>query len=150
MTISALLAPRQILLNSEVSSKKKLLELIANIGADITGLAEPAIYAGLLNRERLGSTGLGNGFAIPHARLEALEQTVGLFLRLTTPVNFEAPDGQPVDLVFGIMIPEEATEEHLEILSSLAKIFSDADICQQIRGAADRDEVARIIERAER
>lgn len=149
MTITALLAPRQILLDSEVSSKKKLLELVANLGAEITGLAESTIYASLLSRERLGSTGLGNGFAIPHARLESLQQTVGLFLRLATPINFEAPDGKPVDLVFSILIPEQATEEHLVILSSLAKIFSAAEICQQIREAGDSDAVTRIIARAE-
>ena len=149
MTISALLSPQKIFLDVEVSSKKKLLELIANIVADQTRLAESSIYNNLLNRERLGSTGLGQGFAVPHARLENLQQTIGCFFRLKYPVNFEAPDNQPVDLVFTIIIPQEATEEHLIILSSLAGIFSQTDVCEAIRNAGSRDEIAQIIASAE-
>jgi PTS system nitrogen regulatory IIA component len=149
MTISALLSPQRIFLDTEISSKKKLLELIANIVADQTQLAEPLIYSNLLNRERLGSTGLGHGFAVPHARLENLDKTIGCLFRLKEPVNFEAPDNQPVDLVFTIIIPQEATEEHLLILSSLARIFSQTDVCEAIRGATSRDEIAQIIKSAE-
>ena len=149
MTISALLSPQRIFLDTEISSKKKLLELIANIVADQTEMPESAIYSNLLNRERLGSTGLGHGFAVPHARLENLDKTIGCLFRLKEPVNFEAPDNQPVDLVFTIIIPQEATEEHLMILSSLARIFSQTDVCEAIRGATSRDEIAQIIESAE-
>ena len=105
MAISALLSPQKIFIDTEVSSKKKLLELIANITADQTRLPESIIYTNLLNRERLGSTGLGQGFAVPHARLPDLEKTVGCFFRLKQPVNFESPDNLPVDLVFTIIIP---------------------------------------------
>ena len=149
MTISALLAPQRIFLDTEISSKKKLLELIANIVADQTQMPESAIYNNLLNRERLGSTGLGHGFAVPHARVENLDKTIGCLFRLKEPVNFESPDNQPVDLVFTIIIPQEATEEHLIILSSLASIFSQTDVCEAIRGATSRDEIAQIIESAE-
>jgi len=149
MTISALLSPQRIFLDTEISSKKKLLELIANIVADQTQLAESLIYNNLLNRERLGSTGLGHGFAVPHARLENLDETIGCLFRLKEPVNFEAPDNQPVDLVFTIIIPQEATEEHLIILSSLASIFSQTDVCEAIRGATSRDEIVQIIQSAE-
>jgi PTS system nitrogen regulatory IIA component len=149
MTISALLSPQRIFLDTEISSKKKLLELIANIVADQTEMPESAIYSNLLNRERLGSTGLGHGFAVPHARLENLDKTIGCLFRLKEPVNFESPDNQPVDLVFTIIIPQEATEEHLMILSSLASIFSQTDVCEAIRGATSRDEIAHIIESAE-
>jgi PTS system nitrogen regulatory IIA component len=149
MTISALLSPQRIFLDTEISSKKKLLELIANIVADQTRLAESLIYSNLLNRERLGSTGLGHGFAVPHARLENLDETIGCLFRLKEPVNFEAPDNQPVDLVFTIIIPQEATEEHLMILSSLARIFSQTDVCEAIRGATSKDEIAQIIKSAE-
>ena len=130
MTISALLSPQKIFLDTEVTSKKKLLELMANIVADRSQLAQSTIYNNLLNRERLGSTGLGRGIAVPHARVPDLEQTIGCFFRLKEPVNFESPDNQPVDLVFTIVIPEEATEEHLLILSSLARIFSQADVAR--------------------
>ena len=149
MTISALLSPQKIFIDTDVSSKKKLLELIANIAADQTQLSESTIYNNLLNRERLGSTGLGQGFAVPHARLPDLEKTVGCFFRLKQPVNFESPDNQPVDLVFTIIIPQEATEEHLLILSSLARVFSDADICEAIRTAESKEEIEKIIQSAE-
>lgn len=149
MTISALLSPQKIFIDTDVSSKKKLLELIANIAADQTQLSESTIYNNLLNRERLGSTGLGQGFAVPHARLPDLEKTVGCFFRLKQPVNFESPDNRPVDLVFTIIIPQEATEEHLLILSSLARIFSDADICEAIRTADSKEEIEKIIQSAE-
>ncbi len=149
MTISALLSTQNIYLDSEVTSKKKLLELIANIAADKTRLSESTIYNNLLNRERLGSTGLGQGFAVPHARLEDLDQTLGCFFRLKEAVNFDAPDNQPVDLVFTIIIPEEATEEHLMILSSLASIFSKPEVCDAIRNAGNKEEIAQIIQSAE-
>jgi PTS system nitrogen regulatory IIA component len=149
MTISALLSPQNIFIDTEVTSKKKLLELIANIVADRTELSQSVIYSNLLNRERLGSTGLGRGFAVPHARVADLETTGGFFFRLVEPVNFDSPDDQPVDLVFTIVIPQEATEEHLLILSSLAKIFSQEEVCQAIRGAASRDEIEKIIQSAE-
>jgi PTS system nitrogen regulatory IIA component len=149
MTISELLSPQRIFLDTEISSKKKLLQLIANIVADQAGLAESLIYSNLLNRERLGSTGLGHGFAVPHARVENLDKTIGCLFRLKEPVNFESPDNQPVDLVFTIIIPQEATEEHLMILSSLARIFSQTDTCEAIRRATSRDEIAQIIKSAE-
>ena len=149
MTISALLSPQRIFIDTEITSKKKLLELIANIVAGLTELPESSIYNSLLNRERLGSTGLGHGFAVPHARVEQLDSTLGCFFRLKDAVNFEAPDNLPVDLVFTIIIPEEATEEHLVILSSLASIFSRPEVCEQIRNAGSRDEIAEIIQAAE-
>lgn len=149
MTISAILSPQRIILDTEVSSKKKLLQLIANIVAGQTGLSESVVFSNLLNRERLGSTGLGDGFAVPHARVKDLDKTIGCFLRLNEAVNFEAPDNLPVDLVFTIIIPEEATEEHLLILSSLARIFSRPEVCEAIRKAENRDQVAQIIKSAE-
>ena len=149
MTISALLSPQSIFIDTEVTSKKKLLELIANIVADHSQLSESAIYNNLLNRERLGSTGLGQGFAVPHARVDDLDKTIGCFFRLKGAVNFDAPDNLPVDLVFTIIIPEEATEEHLLILSSLASIFSHEDVCDAIRSAGSREEIAQIIQSAE-
>ena len=149
MTISALLSPQKIFIDTEVTSKKKLLEMIANIVADKSQLAQSTIYNNLLARERLGSTALGKGFAVPHARIPELQQTMACFFRLKDAVNFESPDGKPVDLVFTIIIPEEATEEHLLILSSLARIFSQADVCQAIRDAAGKEEIEQIIQSAE-
>ena len=149
MTISALLSPQKIFIDTEVTSKKKLLELIANIVADRSQLGQSIIYNNLLNRERLGSTGLGRGFAVPHARVPDLDKTVGCFFRLSEPVNFDSPDNLPVDLVFTIVIPQEATEEHLLILSALAKIFSQEEVCEAIRKAATKEEIETIIRAAE-
>jgi PTS system nitrogen regulatory IIA component len=149
MTISALLSPERIFIDTEISSKKRLLEFIANTIATQFQLSQPTLYSNLLDRERLGSTGLGKGFAIPHARLVNLDKTIACFIRLDEPVNYEAPDNEPVDLVFTIIIPENATDEHLQILSSLAKIFSQSDVCDAIRKADSGDEVARIMDSAE-
>ncbi len=149
MTISALLSPDRIFIDTDISSKKRLLEFISNTVADQFDLPQSKIYGNLLDRERLGSTGLGNGFAIPHARLNNLDATIGCFIRLNQPVKFEAPDNKPVDLVFTIIIPEKATDEHLKILSSLAKIFSQAEICDAIRKADSSDEIAGIIQTAD-
>jgi nitrogen PTS system EIIA component len=149
MSISTLLSPQRIFLDSEIKSKKKLLELIAGTVAEQTDTPQSCLFNGLLERERLGSTGLGHGFAVPHARMADLNQTLGCFIRLKNAVNFEAPDNEPVDLVFAIIIPQEATDEHLKILSSLASVFSRTDVCDAIRRANDAAEVADIIEAAE-
>ncbi len=149
MTISALLSPDLIFINSDISSKKKLLEFIAGAISEQFDLTQRAIYNNLLDRERLGSTGLGNGFAIPHARLSNLDSTIGCFIRLRQAVNFEAMDQQPVDLVFCIIIPENAADEHLKILSSLAKIFSQNQVRTDIRNASSVDNILHIIDSAE-
>jgi PTS system nitrogen regulatory IIA component len=149
MTISALLSPQKIFIDTDVTSKKKLLELIANIVADRTQLSESTIYNNLLGRERLGSTGLGKGIAVPHARVPDLDKAMGCFFRLKQAVNFESPDNLPVDLVFTIVIPEEATDEHLLILSALARLFSDDQVCQALRNATSKEEIERIIQSAE-
>ncbi len=149
MTISALLSPHRIFLDTEISSKKKLLELIANIVAGQTPMEESSIYNNLLSRERLGSTGLGHGIAVPHARVENPGETIGCLFRLKEPINFEAPDNLPVDLVFAIIIPQEENEEHLMILSSLAHLFSQTDVCEAIREATSKDEITLIIQSAE-
>ncbi len=149
MTISALLSPELIFINPDISSKKRLLEFLANTISEKFSLSQPSIYGNLLDRERLGSTGLGKGFAIPHARLSKLDTTIGCFIRLEQAVNFESMDQQPVDLVFCIIIPEHATDEHLQILSSLAKIFSQDQIRTDIRNAESADQIVGIIDSAE-
>lgn len=149
MTITALLSPDRIFLNTAITSKKKLLEFIANRASSQLQLAEATLYSNLLDRERLGSTGLGKGFAVPHARLTDLDQAVGVFIKLEQAINFEAPDNQPVDLVFAIIIPEQATDQHLQTLSALARVFSQADVCEAIRNADSGEEVVKLIDSAE-
>lgn len=150
MTVTALLTPDRIFIDPNISSKKKLLEFIANTVTEQCGLERSMLFNSLLDRERLGSTGLGNGFAVPHARLSDLDETIGCFVKLATPINFDSPDNQPVDLVFCIVIPEHATDEHLQILASLAKTFSQPSVREAIRNAGTYSEITRIIESAEK
>lgn len=150
MTVTALLSPDRVFIDPNISSKKKLLEFIANTVTEQCGLAQSKLFNSLLDRERLGSTALGNGFAVPHARLPDLKETIGFFVKLAKPINFEASDNQPVDLIFCIIIPEHATDEHLQILASLARIFSQSSIREAIRTAHTDSDVTRIIDSAEK
>ncbi len=119
-----------------VSSQKKLLEQVAKLAAKRLNLCpEIDIYESLLARERLGSTCLGEGVAIPHCRLEHCTQPVGVLLRLSTPIHLDAPDNQPVDLVFALIVPKQATDEHLTILAELAKRFNQSNYRQNLRQA---------------
>ena len=149
MTITALLSPDRIFINAEITSKKRLLEFIADQVSSQFEINQTTLFCNLLDRERLGSTGLGKGFAVPHARLANLKEAVGMFIKLDHPVNFEAPDNQPVDLVFAIIIPEQATDQHLQILSALARVFSQAEVCEAIRNANASEEVVKLIDSAE-
>jgi PTS system nitrogen regulatory IIA component len=150
MTVTALLSPDRVFIDPNISSKKKLLEFIANTVTEQCGLTQSKLFNSLLDRERLGSTGLGNGFAIPHARLPDLKEAIGFFVKLAKPIKFDAPDNQPVDLIFCIIIPEHATDEHLQILASLAKTFSQPSIREAIRTAHTDSDVTRIIDSAEK
>ncbi len=118
------------------SSKKRVLEQAARLLAG--NAAEPSqehIFECLLERERLGSTGLAGGVALPHARIHGIDDTRGAFVRLRAPVEFDAMDGQPVDLVFALLVPEDATEAHLQLLAQLAGMFNDPDLRQKLRQA---------------
>ncbi|MGB5467635.1 MAG: PTS IIA-like nitrogen regulatory protein PtsN [Sedimenticolaceae bacterium] len=118
------------------SSKKRVLESAARLlaGSDEEPSAEQ-IFERLLERERLGSTGLAGGVALPHARMPGISDSRGAFMRLSAAVDFDALDGQPVDLVFALLVPEEATEEHLQLLARLASMFNEADLRQRLREA---------------
>ena len=121
----------------KANSKKQLLQLLAEKAAALTGLPESEIFDTILQRERLGSTGAGNGLAIPHGKLTSVNRITGLFARLEHPVDFEAIDDQPVDLVFLLLAPEGAGADHLKALSRIARVMRDADTVAKIRGAAD-------------
>jgi len=136
--IEDILTPERALLNVAVSSKKKLLEFLAGfIAEQLPQSSADDIFDSLLGRERLGSTGIGEGIAIPHCRLRYCEQAIGVLLKLEEPVDFDSIDGQPVDLVFALLVPEEATEEHLQILAMLAENFSNAQYREALRNAPD-------------
>ena len=121
-----------IVLDMEEGSKKRLFEETARLLAAEKGLPEDAVFECLFARERLGATGLGQGVAIPHGRLACIEEPVGVFVRLKEGVDFDAPDGKPVSLVFVLLVPAEATGEHLEILAHLAERFSDKAVRKQL------------------
>ncbi len=117
-----------VLLDLDVSSKKRLFEQIGLLFENDNGIARATVFDALFAREKLGSTGLGQGVAIPHGRIKNLRDTLAVFIRTKDGVPFEAPDGKPVRLVFAMLVPEHATEQHLNLLSELAQTFSDADL----------------------
>src|SRR3954465_131624 len=119
------LAPSPALLDLQASSKKRLFEQAGLLFENHDGIARSTVFDSLFAREKLGSTGLGQGVAIPPGRLKGLKEAPGAFIRLPQPVPFEAPDGNPVTLVFVLLVPEKATEKHLQLLSELAQMFSD-------------------------
>lgn len=135
--IAKLLPPSNIVLDLDVTSKKRLFEQAGLLFENNQGVARSLVFESLFARERLGSTGLGQGVAIPHGRIKGLKEAVGAFVRLAHPVPFDAPDGKSVNLVFVLLVPEHATEQHLQILSELAQIFSDRDLRERL--ATDTD-----------
>lgn len=130
----------------DASSKKRVLEHIGRLLAgSIHGLTQDVIFDHLLERERLGSTGLGQGIALPHARVKEVSQAFGAFVQLKAGVEFDAVDGEPVDLAFALLVPDDATEEHLQLLATLASMFSNPQLCAELRKAVSPVEAAQII-----
>ena len=127
----------QVLLDLESSSKKRVFEQVGTLFESHLGLSRAVVFDSLFAREKLGSTGLGQGVAIPHGRIKGLKQTAGAFVRLKTPVPFDAPDGRPVNLLFFLLVPEQATEHHLEILSELAQRFAERPFRDALAVAPD-------------
>lgn len=123
--ISRLLPPSNVLLDLPASSKKRAFEQAGLLFENNHGIARATVFESLFARERLGSTGLGQGVAIPHGRIKGLKEAVAAFIRLAEPVAFDAPDGRPVRLLIFLLVPEQATQQHLDILSELAQMLSD-------------------------
>lgn len=135
--IAKLLPTENVVVGLEASSKKRVFEQAGILFENQHGLARSAVYDALFAREKLGSTGLGQGIAIPHGRIKGLKEVRGAFLRLATPVQFDAPDGKPVSYVFVLLVPEAATEHHLQLLSELAQMFSDKAFRERLADAQD-------------
>src|SRR5438445_4053332 len=135
--VAKLLPPSNILLDLDVTSKKRMFEQAGLLFENNQGVARSLVFDSLFARERLGSTGLGQGLAIPHGRIKGLKEAVGAFVRLAQPVPFDAPDGTPVTLAFVLLVPEKATEKHLQLLSELAQMFSDKALREAMTQAAD-------------
>lgn len=135
--IASLLPLDNVVANLDASSKKRVFEQVGILFENHQGLARSTVYDALFAREKLGSTGLGQSIAIPHGRIKGLKTPIGAFVRLAAPVQFDAPDGKPVGLVFVLLVPEAANEHHLQLLSELAQMFSDKNFRDQLATAAD-------------
>jgi len=132
--LNSLLTPSRVMCRVDAGSKKRIFELAAHqIASADAALTESSVYAQLLAREKLGSTGLGQGVAIPHCRVAGCDKPLGCLITLATPVNFESSDNQPIDLLFVLLVPSEATQEHLDILADIAERFSSFGYCDRLR-----------------
>lgn len=137
MELASLLQPTAVRHISDISSKKRLLQVLAESAGEQLEVPAATINAALLERESLGPTGVGRGVALPHARLPGIEGVWGMFVRLETPVDFEAVDRQPVDLVFALFAPEDAGTEHLKALALVSRTLRDRELCEKLRANSD-------------
>jgi PTS system nitrogen regulatory IIA component len=139
MPLTDLVAPTAIVPALKVNGKKQAIQELAARAAKLSGQNERVIFDTLMQREKLGSTGVGNGIAIPHGKLPKLEKLFGLFARLDRPIDFESLDGQPVDLIFLLLAPEAAGADHLKALARVARLLRDADVVRKLRDSQDAE-----------
>lgn len=141
MDVSKLLGPDRIIAKLRVGSKKQALQELSKKAAALTGHPERRIFEVLIERERLGTTGIGRGIAIPHGRLVDLEAIHGLFARVEKPIDFDAVDDQPVDLLFVLLAPEGAGADHLKALARVTRLLRDSAVCEKLRGAESAEAI---------
>jgi nitrogen PTS system EIIA component len=134
MQLSDIIASNAVIPSLRAASKKQVLQELSNAAAKMTGLESRRVFECLLQREKLGSTGLGQGIAIPHGKFSELDRVQGLFARLAHPVDFDAPDDQPVDLVFLLLAPESAGADHLKALARISRLLRDPALVAKLRG----------------
>ena len=139
MEIADLITPRSVIAQLRATTKKQALQELAKRASAMTGINERTIYDVLIERERLGSTGIGMGIGIPHGRLPRLDKLYGIFARLDRAVPFEAIDDQPVDLIFLLLAPEAAGADHLKALARVSRLLRDRGICEKLRGTDNVD-----------
>jgi len=137
MGLSSFLMPGSMIIGLKANNKKQLLQDLAGPASRLSGLDERVVFEALLQRERLGSTGIGQGVAVPHGRLAGLAHLTGLFARLARPIAFDAVDGEPVDLIFVLLAPEAAGADHLQALSRIARLFRSGNVAQKLRQTDD-------------
>jgi len=143
--IAKLLPPSNVVLDMDVASKKRVFEQAGLLFENNQQIARSQVFDSLFAREKLGSTGLGQGIAIPHGRIKGLKDAVGAIIRLRQPIPFDAPDGRPVNLIFILLVPEKATDLHLQILSELAQMFSDKSLREKVLAAPEAQDAFRLI-----
>ena len=135
MEIADLLSPDAVVAHLKAANKKQVLQEMAHRAGQITRLPERRVFETLLEREKLGSTGMGQGIAIPHGRVPGIQKMTGLFAQLDHPVDFDAMDDQPVDLVFLLLAPEDAGADHLKALARVSRLLRNQAVCEKLRGA---------------
>jgi PTS system nitrogen regulatory IIA component len=143
--ICKLLSPSNVVLNLSAQSKKRVFEQAGLLFENNQGIARNKVFDSLFARERLGSTGLGQSVAIPHGRIKGLREPVAAFIRMAEPIQFDAPDGKPVVILIVLLVPEQATQAHLEILSELAQMLSDPAFRESLQSAAEATDVHRLL-----
>lgn len=149
MDIDDLIGPAGILATLKAKSKRQVLQELAAHASELTGLDERAIFDVLLERERLGTTGVGQGVAIPHGKIAGCKRVVGVFARSAEPIEFEAVDDQPVDLFVLLLAPEDAGADHLKALAAVSRLLRDRNLCDKLRGSANADALAALLLRKE-
>lgn len=146
MQFTDLITPERVACNVDASSKKRALEELSElISKNQDRVTSSNVFDSLLARERLGGTGVGYGVAIPHGRLKNSAHTIGAFIKLNSGVDFDAADNQPVDLLFALLVPEDSTEEHLQILALLAAMFNDDAFCEKLRNTSSPEELHKLM-----
>lgn len=145
MEISDLITVKSVEANLRVTSKKQALQELSKRAAEITGQHERAIFDVLMERERLGTTGVGHGIAIPHGKLPELDRLYALFARLETPIDFDAIDEQPVDLICVLLAPEAAGADHLKALARVSRLLRDRSICEKLRGTDSAEAIHAVL-----
>ena len=141
MNIEDILEPGSVIANLHATSKKQVLQELSKVSADLLGVDPRRVFDVLVERERLGSTGVGAGLAIPHSKLPGLDRMQGVFARLEKPVDFDSIDDQPVDLVFLLLAPEGAGADHLKALARVSRIMRDCAFCDKLRGSDSPDAI---------
>jgi nitrogen PTS system EIIA component len=145
MPLADLVAPNAVMAALKVNGKKQALQELSARAAELSGQNERAIFEILMQREKLGSTGVGNGIAIPHGKLPKLNKLFGLFARLARPVDFDALDGQPVDLIFLLLAPEGAGADHLKALARVARLLRDPELARKLRDSRDAEAIYAVL-----
>jgi PTS system nitrogen regulatory IIA component len=145
MPLADLVAPNAVMPALKVNGKKQALQELSARAAELSGQNERAIFEILMQREKLGSTGVGNGIAIPHGKLPKLNKLFGLFARLARPVDFDALDGQPVDLIFLLLAPEGAGADHLKALARVARLLRDPELARKLRDSRDAEAIYAVL-----
>ena len=148
MDLSKLLIPGAVRVLGQLTSKKRLFQELGEVTFQAYGLSSAIVVDGLQERESLGPTGVGNGIALPHARLEEIEKIFGVFIRLEKPLDYESVDRQPVDLVFGLFAPKDSGVEHLKALAQVSRTMRDPGICAKLRANSDPDKLYAILTEA--